>query len=416
MNSQSTVTNDTSLSRFSSRSRGSTLTAATSLEDDHEFTGGLSADTGSASSRRSQSLRSSKPKKLIKKRHLSPGGSGSEHDASPSPAEGLSRCRSPSSDWYTDNEDEHAVRRGGPQDQSERDLFARLELARQNSRSQNDTQFTEGVFDHEPQLVDEDMYEGALSPSTLHVESLLNVDEPPQPLRPLSRASRASTSTSIFDLPEIPSDSRPSSAMSRPFTPQRDHLTDSEDRISRPSSVVHTPERPRGPRTPSPLPPPRTPEIRIHDLPSEEDVTISEETIINDMAGLSVTPRQSKRVSSIPRSKRQMFEPDPAFRTPGGLFDTKPLATVEPLSIKRKPSGGMLGAHRRRVHNVGRGSPMTKPTGRVASLSRRTSSQLKQLRVPSNMLVDEAQQLVRQSESAKEVVSPTGVSGNLRAR
>lgn len=173
--------------------------------------------------------------------------------------------------------------------------------------------------------------------------------------------------------------------------------------------MIYSPDRPRGPRTPSPLPSSLTPEIRIHDLPSEEDVTVSEETIINDMAGLTVTPRQSKgKGSPIPRSKRQVFDiqPEAPLRNTGGLFgDAKPLASVEPLSIKRKPSAGMLNAHRRRVYNVGKGSPMSKQTGRVTSLSRRTSSQLKQLRAPSNMFVEDAQQLLKQSQSAKEGVS-----------
>ena len=91
--SHSTATGESSLSRFSSRSRGSMLTAATSFEDEHEnLSGNISADTGSVSSRRSGSLR-----KLLKKRHKSPAGSGSELDASP--AHSLSRGRSPSSDW-----------------------------------------------------------------------------------------------------------------------------------------------------------------------------------------------------------------------------------------------------------------------------------------------------------------------------
>ena len=136
---------------------------------------------------------------------------------------------------------------------------------------------------------------------------------------------------------------------------------------------------------------------------------MSEETIINDIAGLTVTPRSSKgKGSSIPRSKRQIFETqtEPLFRTPGDVFgSTRPVASVEPLSIKRKPSAGMLNSHRRRVYNVGRGSPMSKPTGRVTSLTRRTSSQLKQLRPPTIMPIEDVQQLVKQSELAKEGVS-----------
>lgn len=169
MNTHSTATGESSLSRFSSRSRGSTLTVATSFEDDPEsISGNISADTGSASSRRSLSLQ--KAKKLIKKRPKSPVGSGSELDASP--AQSLTHGRSPSSDWYTDD-DEHAIVEESPQDQSERDLFARLELARHNSRSQHDTQFPMDIGDEEEQKqVEEELYEGKF----LSVDFCLFVD------------------------------------------------------------------------------------------------------------------------------------------------------------------------------------------------------------------------------------------------
>jgi protein ECT2 len=131
--SQSTITGDSSVSRSSARSRSTMLTAATSVEEDR-MSYADSADTGSAGSRRSLS----KTKKLIKKRHISPAGSGSEFEASPRRG---SISRSTSSDWYTDNEDQDIPE--VPRDQSEKELFERLELARQNSQSQNDAHYAE---------------------------------------------------------------------------------------------------------------------------------------------------------------------------------------------------------------------------------------------------------------------------------
>lgn len=128
------------------------------------------------------------------------------------------------------------------------------------------------------------------------------------------------------------------------------------------------------------------------------------------MSQLAATPKPNSRrgPSPIPRSKRQPFDVisvDTVTPRPGSSRDdtSRFIPTVEPLSIKRKPSLAGLNGHRRRVYNVGRGSPMTKPTGRVASL-RRSSSQLKSLRMPS-MYIEEAQQLVAQAEAAKNNVS-----------
>ncbi|GJE84556.1 RhoGEF domain-containing protein [Phanerochaete sordida] len=387
--SQSTATGESSLSH-SSRSRRSTVTAATSLEEDRHSM--LSADTGSASSRRSQSLH--KAKKLLKKRRPSSGGSGSELEASPRRDDDLARSRSPSSDWYTDNEDQEDEPHVRPQDQSDHDLAARLELARHNSRSQTDAQFSDELF--EAEQIEEDLYE-----------------DDPNPFRPLSRASRAST------LPEIPPDSRPSSSMSRPVSPSPAG-PGGEDARSRMMSLS-VEHRPRGPRSPSPRPAPGTPEIVIHDLPSEteEDATISEDAIVREIAEMTVTPRgKGKAVAHLPRSRRQPFDTGGGRNTSSGSDTTQrnsiapsgvPVytANTEPLSIRRKVSSGVLNPHRRRVYTAGRGSsPMAKPGSRVASLTRRTSSQLKQqhMRAHTSMQADDVHMLVRQSESVKDVI------------
>lgn len=153
---QSTGTAESSLSRVSSRSRNSTFTLATSVEDDGIS---LSGSVGSRNSRRQGSL--TKAKKLVKRRK-SPmsGGSGSEAEAEAARCDSrlsqLSRARSPSSDWYTDNEDGDDQPKALAVDQSERDLVARLELARQNSRSQSEPPFP----DDEPEPVEEPIYDG----------------------------------------------------------------------------------------------------------------------------------------------------------------------------------------------------------------------------------------------------------------
>jgi protein ECT2 len=205
--------------------------------------------------------------------------------------------------------------------------------------------------------------------------------------------------------------------MSRPYSPQSWDMMNDEE-VRRPPTITQASYdvRPRGPRAPSPLPSSRTPEIRIHDLPSEEDITISEETILQDltrMSGISKGKGKTAASSPLPRSRRQQFDPSSGVEmTPKTPVDvSRTLSVIEPLSIKRKTSANTLNGHRRRVHNVGRGSPMTKPQSRVTSLTRHTSAQFRpMLRASTNMLVEEAQQLVRQSETAQEAVRTDSVS------
>ena len=166
---QSTSTGDGSLTRFS-RSN-STVTSATSvslMEDEH----GMGSQNGSTNSKRSRSL--SKAKKLIQ-RGKSPGGSGGEE---PSPRRsGLlsrlshstsslpdSRSRSPSlergtatdaSDW--EEEETFDMRAASTMDQSERDLAARLELARRNSKNQNESRYVHAPMEAP---IEDTIYEG----------------------------------------------------------------------------------------------------------------------------------------------------------------------------------------------------------------------------------------------------------------
>lgn len=170
---QSTSTGDGSMSRFSRSRSNSTVTSATtmSLMEDEQSISAHSGGGSGNSRTRSRSL--SKAKKLIK-RGKSPGGSGSEPEPSPNHLHSrLSvstsslpnpRSRSPSvergtadaSDW---DEEEEAIdlRATSALDASERDLVARLELARRNSQNQHESKYSRAPA--EPPLEDT-IYEG----------------------------------------------------------------------------------------------------------------------------------------------------------------------------------------------------------------------------------------------------------------
>lgn len=167
---QSTSTGDSSLSRFSRSRSNSTVTSATTMsfmEDEPA----MPSDGGSGNSRtRARSL--SKAKKLIK-RGKSPGGSGSEPEPSPHRLHSrlsqstsnlpdarerslsVERGKSPASDW--EEEETFDLRASRALDESERDLAARLELARRNSQNQREAGFVRTPI--EPPL-EETIYEG----------------------------------------------------------------------------------------------------------------------------------------------------------------------------------------------------------------------------------------------------------------
>ncbi|GLB33962.1 putative guanine nucleotide exchange factor for Rho/Rac/Cdc42-like GTPases [Lyophyllum shimeji] len=335
---QTTTTGDGSLTKFSSRT-GST--AATSIMDD---------DTSFFSSR------SSRSKKLLK-RDKSPGGWMSDSDKSPTRrlAESLpfSRSRSPSRERRTDNseleEDDSSVfAKTKDLDDSDRDLALQLELARRNSKNQHGHEI--------PPLALEEP-----------VEATIYEDEPPQPVRPLSRASRDSNSTTT----PRPESNTPTKALVPPTKPSR-------------SPSPHTDERrPQGPRSPSPLPPTKTPPARpFANLPPADDEDVLEENSFSGPQVSTAVSRQREIPTGIPRSKRQPF-------FPAGNAETTPKAAavapspapsvIEPLSIKKKTSvrsnGTVVASPTpvRRPYN--RNSPLARNSSRVVS-PRRVSPQV----------------------------------------
>lgn len=167
---QSTSTGDSSLSRFSRSRSNSTVTSATTMSF-MEDESAMPSDGGSGNSRtRARSL--SKAKKLLK-RGKSPGGSGSEREPSPPRLHSrlsqstsnlpdarerslsVERGKSPASDW--EEEETFDLRASRALDESERDLAARLELARRNSQNQREAGYTRTPI--EPPL-EETIYEG----------------------------------------------------------------------------------------------------------------------------------------------------------------------------------------------------------------------------------------------------------------
>ncbi|KAI0340771.1 hypothetical protein BDW22DRAFT_348171 [Trametopsis cervina] len=378
--STNATTNDSSLSRFTRSRSNSISTAATSaVEEDGRSIQSL--DTGSRSSRRTHSL----SKKLVKTRKAkSPATSGLGSDSEPEPVRSASRASSEWTDADDDDfEEEPTFEATREMDQSERDLTARLALARRNSQTQHDRQLSTALT---VVPAEETIYEYE--------------DEPPQSLRSVSRTSK--------HLPEIPSEYDDDES---PFV-QSDDETDA--RTSRPESRTDDRDRrPRGPRTPSPLPPTE----RLRGLSAVDDL---EKTLIS----LAGTPRPRELPTTpLPRSKRQFFEgPSTAGHTPGPAQQVfgEQAKSVEPLSIKRKPSIG-LGAspYRLRQYNVGRGSPLTKPAMRKTSKSslRKTSAQLKAMRVQvGGFSNEESDRLFEKSDAVKTKLESTkGLVAKMRA-
>ncbi|TCD67500.1 hypothetical protein EIP91_012305 [Steccherinum ochraceum] len=362
---QSTSTGDGSMSRFSRSRSNSTVTSATTMsfmEDEQS----MSIHSGSGNSRtRSRSL--SKAKKLIK-RGKSPGGSGSEPEPSPHRLHSrLSqstsslpnpRSRSPSvergtadaSDW--DEEETINLRASSALDESERDLVARLELARRNSQNQHESKYSRAPA--EPPL-EETIYE-----------------EEPQPARPASRASKMSR-----DLPELPDG--------------------------------------QSPRSPSPLPPaPLSIDTNFSREP-EEDEDVEMDDIVPDMPetprrgrdGGSPLPRSKRQPFEL------VSNTDTTPKATGGTGEETPI--VEPLSIKKKTSVRTNGSPpTRRSYQVQRSSPLLKPTNRLTSSERRNGAQTRQSRIPvpssiassshasSSKEIEEAEQLLTTYESTRE--------------
>ncbi|KAF8272500.1 hypothetical protein EI94DRAFT_1718171 [Lactarius quietus] len=295
--SVSAPSSDGSFTRFSQRS-SSTLTAATSISS-------MDDDTRNGT-------RSSRPKSRSRHRLLgssrSPKGSGSEPEASPkrpisrsgSVSSSFSREQSPAVDGEYDAGEVIADRRH--MDESEWDLTMRLELARRNSQNQ-----------HSKGTVEEPPWEGP-------VEETIYEDIPPEPFRPSSRASgsclsQRSTTPTNHSLPLPPTD-----------------IDDPSERVT-PRSASGS--RPRGPRSPSPLPS----GSRVSQDVDYEILDSALETTLLDLSRPPVTPPKS--VSPLPRSRRQPFEPTGNTETaPKSVSHgvQKAPSIVEPLVIKKKDS------------------------------------------------------------------------------
>lgn len=104
-------------------------------------------------------------------------------------------------------------------------------------------------------------------------------------------------------------------------------------------------------------------------LPSN-DLELALDSAITDIANIPVTPTRKSSASSIPRSKRQPFEPT-------GNTDATPKAAplasgiprpVEPLAIKKKNSVRSSPGQGRKPSV--RNSPLSKPTGKGVSPKR----------------------------------------------
>ena len=129
--------------------------------------------------------------------------------------------------------------------------------------------------------------------------------------------------------------------------------------------------RPLGPRTPSPLPPSKSPiqlpvELPVDHSPVDDDPP--HEAVPSPSRPSTIPPRHQGAPSAIPRSKRQPFFPpsnsEPTPKTTGVLPPTAS-NTIEPLSIKKKSSV--------RVANGGSPTPVRKTYARNSPLARHSA-------------------------------------------
>lgn len=360
MYTQTTTTGDSSLMKFSHRSN-STATGATTvsnMDDDDSFF----------------ASKSSRSRKLVK-RGKSPGGSASESE---SPrrrlpkSSSLSRSRSPSVEPENDvGEDDGILAHPKDPDSSEWNLAMQLDLARRNSQNQH----------------------GNLVPSVpleLPPEATIYEEDPPHSVRPLSRASQHSH---------------------RSTTPHPDDDTitmtmDSPPRHSRSVSQHSHERRPLGPRTPSPLPPSKSPvqlPIQLPGRQSPVDDDSPREAIPSPSRPSTVPSKHQGTPTAIPRSKRQPFflpsNNESTPKTAGALPPTTP-NTIEPLSIKKKSSvrvtngGSTTPARKTYSHS----SPLSRHSARITP-SRRVSPQL-----GKRKLAPTSQNSVHQNEATERML------------
>ncbi|PCH40917.1 hypothetical protein WOLCODRAFT_137069 [Wolfiporia cocos MD-104 SS10] len=342
MFTDSTLTGESAFSRFSRT--GSSLTNATSIMDDESIA------TSSSKQSRSRSL--SRAMTLVRRHKSSKGEFASDADEEPErylPSASPSQSRSTSEEPEDYSEYEEEVDVELP---SERDLRLRLELARRNSQNQSDQQYIYPSPMDEP--IEDTIYE-----------------EDPSTSRPFSRAGTSARGTS-------PAPSSPDS---------RSRSRNSER------------SRPAGPRSPSPLPPSRSPSIFSMDPPLGQNELGLDTNLVN----LPQTPAVPR--AQIPRSKRQPFvdaTPRPS-RT-----DSQSSGSVKPLSIKK--SSGRARADtspsRRSARTVRSSSRKSKAasadSGRPSKQG--SSSRIAMYQGPALQLVsqDDVLRLVRHVEATKE--------------
>ena len=270
---------------------------------------------------------SSRPKSRTRRllgRSRSPKGSGSEPDVSPKRR--TSRSGSVSSSSFSREQspavdEAYAACEMVPEkrnmDESEWDLTMRLELARHNSQNQGSRRPVEPPWDSP---VEDTIYEGCYLVDVSCIVLNMPVDNPPEPLRPSSRASGSGLS-------------QRSTTPTNQFFPSP--LTEVDERPESTAPRKASGSRPRGPRSPSPLPP----SPRASPGPDFETLDSALETTLHNLNRPPVTPPKS--VSPLPRSRRQPFEPtgntEAAPRINSHSVQKTPGA-IEPLSIKKKNS------------------------------------------------------------------------------
>lgn len=376
---QTTSTGDSSLMKFSQRSN-STASAATTVDDDASFF-------------------TRSPKRKLLKRGVSPAGSGSENEKgkgrslSRSLSRAGSRSRSTSRDRYSDYSDGEAEYdppgfEARNRNVSDYELAKQLELARRNSKNQSERAVPASL---EKPLPEPTIYEGSLLSGFDWICGVLmssNIeDRSNPPTRPASRASRDSNSQCTINANNVESPPRHSRSLSR----------------------TSTERHPRGPRTPSPLPPKSPRMMPTIPLVLEDKASLMASSL-PELSHVRATPRYT----GIPRSKRQPFFPTGntgASSQPAGSTTPGP-STIEPLSIRKKTSVHAVAtapsSPTPRKHTV-RTSPLSRTTARIAS-PRRVSPQVRSMKSASlssssSTGMDDLEQALHLSKTTKADVS-----------
>ena len=180
--------------------------------------------------------------------------------------------------------------------------------------------------------------------------------------------------------------------------------TDVDEPSERVTSRIASGSRPRGPRSPSPLPS----GSRVSPEPDYETLDSALETTLLNLNRPPVTPPKS--VSPLPRSRRQPFEPTGNTETasksiPHGVQKTPSI--VEPLVIKKKDSLRTSTGESPSSHKT---YPRTPPNirGRIVS-PRRISPMVRQRKTVSSSRSPQKDidlpRLLRLVESIKDEVS-----------